>query len=163
MDLAVSKTITFEIMRLQRISGAVLFNDAKACYNRIVENISNITLLREGLQINIASLHAQTFHSINYFIKHKYGVGPIPHQHNNPEPIYGVGQGSTDASARWGFISDVLIRVFNKYARDAYIYGPLSHIKINPKIAGFIDDIVTLLTVIPSMAPFISLILQRDP
>ena len=83
-----------------------MYNDAKACYDRIVENISNMSLLREGLPIEIAKLHSQTFHSIEYQIKHKQGIGSQSHKHNNPAPIYGVGQGSTDASARWSFLSD---------------------------------------------------------
>jgi hypothetical protein len=92
-----------------------MYNDAKACYDRIIESISNMSLLREGLPIEIAKLHAQTFQLIQYHIKHKQGLGPITHSHNNPKPIYGVGQGSTDASARWSFLSDAIIRAFTNH------------------------------------------------
>jgi hypothetical protein len=61
IELAINRVITFETIRLQRQVGAVMYNDAKACYDQIVENISNMSLLREGLPIEIAILHSQTF------------------------------------------------------------------------------------------------------
>jgi hypothetical protein len=136
IELAINRVVTYEIIRLQRLSGAVMYNDAKACYDRIVEPISNMALLREGLPITLAKLHAQTFQVIQYHIKHKQGIGPIPHSHNNPEPIYGVGQGSTDASARWGFLSDAIIRAYSANATDATINSPVSCKSFNNKIAG---------------------------
>jgi hypothetical protein len=42
IELAASRVITYESIRLQRLQGAVLYNDAKACYDRIIENISNL-------------------------------------------------------------------------------------------------------------------------
>jgi hypothetical protein len=103
IELEINRVITYKTIRLQQLDGAVMYNDAKACYYRIVECISNMSLLREGLPLEIAKLHAQNFQLIQYHIKHKQGLGPITHSHNNPKPIYGVGQGSTDASACWSF------------------------------------------------------------
>jgi hypothetical protein len=60
IELASSRVLTFESIRLQRLQGAVLYNDAKACYDRIIENISNLSLLREGLPQEIAKLHSET-------------------------------------------------------------------------------------------------------
>jgi hypothetical protein len=162
IELAINRVITYETIRLQRLSGAVMYNDAKACYDRVVENISNMALLREGLPIEIAKLHAQTFQQIKYYIKHKQGIGPIPHSHNNPEPIYGVGQGSTDASARWGFLSDAIIRAFSENATDATINSPISNKQTNNKIAGFVDDSTSLLIQNLAMLPYILLKLQHD-
>jgi hypothetical protein len=140
-----------------------MYNDAKACYDRIVENISNnMSLLREGLPIEIAKLHSQTFQSIQYHIKHKQGIGPITHSHNKPEPVYGVGQGSTDASARWSFLSDAIVRAFSQYATNATIQSPITNKSTNNKIAGFVDDTTTLLIQKLAMLPYILLLLQQD-
>jgi hypothetical protein len=101
--------------------------------------------MREGLPIEIAQLHAQTFNKIQYHIKHKLGIVNIPHGQNQPSPVYGVGQGSTDASARWSFISDALIRAFNNISSDATTNSPISTQTINNKILGFVDDTTTLI------------------
>jgi hypothetical protein len=101
-EIAASRVLTFETIRLQRLSGAAVYNDAKACYDRVIENVSNLALMKQGLPIELAKFRAQTFKSIQYYIQHKLGIGEIPHSHHNPKPVYGIGQGSTDAPSRWG-------------------------------------------------------------
>jgi hypothetical protein len=80
---------------------------------------------------------AQTFSQLQYHIKHKLGMGTILYGHNNPSPVYSMGQGSTNASARWSFIINVLIRAFNNLASDATIQTLISQHKINNKLFGF--------------------------
>jgi hypothetical protein len=162
IELAASRVLTFETIRLQRLSGAVVYNDAKACYDRVIENISNLALLKQGLPIELARLHAQTFHNIRYYIKHKLGISTTPHSHKNPKPIYGVGQGSTDAPARWGFLCDPLLELYKELASDAVITSPLSSKSTNNKIAGFVDDTTTLTIKHYTVMLFIIILLQRD-
>jgi hypothetical protein len=162
IELAACRVFIFETMRLQRLSGAVLYNDAKACYERVIENISNLAIMKQGLPIEISQLHAQTFQQINYFIKHKLGVGKIPHSHRNPKPVYGVGQGSTDAPSRWGFVCDPLLEVYKDVANDAIIKSPVSTLQTNHKIAGFVDDTTTLLIKHLTAMVYLILFLQQD-
>jgi hypothetical protein len=162
IELATNRVLQYEIIRQQRLTAAVMYNDAKACYDRIVKNFSNLSLLREGLPREIAKLHSQTFNKIQYHIKHKLGIGPITHSNNNPSPIYGVGQGSTDASARWSFVSDALIRAFNTLSSDATIYSPINNNSINNKILGFVDDTTTLMVIHQALSNYMIMILQRD-
>jgi hypothetical protein len=51
-----------EIICLQQMIAVTLYNDATACFDRIIENVSNATLLSEGLHPTISRLHAQTIH-----------------------------------------------------------------------------------------------------
>jgi hypothetical protein len=59
---------------LTKKTGATLYNDAAACFDRIIENISNATLVSEGLNPSIAKLHAQTLEKASYHIKTKHGI-----------------------------------------------------------------------------------------
>jgi hypothetical protein len=162
IELAASRTILYEAIRLQRLTGAVVYNDAKACFDRVLENLSNLLLLREGLPKEIALLHAQTFSQIQYYIKHKLGIGPKSHSHLNPHPVHGVGQGATDAPARWGAVGDALIRVYKEEATDANITSPISNITSNQKIAGFVDDTSTLMIIQRTLMLFLILLLEKD-
>ena len=85
-------------------------------------------------------LHAKTVSSMQYIIKHKKGLASIPNGHMKPDPFHGVGQGAGDAGTRWGFISDMLIKAYNKQASDASIRSPITHIFSNHKIQAFVDD-----------------------
>jgi hypothetical protein len=118
--------------------------------------------MKQGLPPEIARLHAQTFHQIQYQIKHKLGIGPVSHSHNNPKPVHGVGQGSTDAPARWGFVCDSLLELYKRIASDAIICSPVSPKTTNNKIAGFVDDTTTLTIQHYSIMLYIIIILQRD-
>jgi Reverse transcriptase (RNA-dependent DNA polymerase) len=162
IELAASRMMTYETIRLQRLSGAVVYNDAKACYDRVIENLSNLALMKQGLPVEIAKLHSNTFHRIQYYIKHKLGIGAVPHSHNNPKQVHGVGQGSTDAPARWGFVCDPLLQLYKELASDAKITSPISNKSTNNKIAGFVDDTTTLMIQHYSIMIYIILILQKD-
>jgi hypothetical protein len=117
------------------------------------QKLSNLTLLRKGLPPSLALLHAQTSQSFQYNIKHKLGIGDNSHSHNNPLPVYGVGQGSTNVPARWGFICDHLINLYKKFASDAIITSQLSDNQINNKIAGIVNN-TALLMLKPNANPY---------
>jgi hypothetical protein len=68
-DMATTTVLTHEICRLQKLAGAIVINDAKACFDRIIENLSNLACLREGLAPELAKLHAQTGREMRYYIK----------------------------------------------------------------------------------------------
>jgi hypothetical protein len=81
IEVAASRSLMYESVRLQRLNGAVLYNDANTCYDRIIENIRNLTLLKEGLPPEIAKLHAHTISQMQYHIKHRFGIGTKHHSH----------------------------------------------------------------------------------
>jgi hypothetical protein len=138
--MATKTVITHEICRLQRLTGAVIYNDAKACFDRIVENISNLTCMREGLPTQIASLHAQTLQQMRYHTKTQYGRSLTYNGHMKPAPFLGSGQGAGDSMARWGFLSDALIRAYNKSAQSHPIRSPISSVFTLEHIQVFVDD-----------------------
>jgi hypothetical protein len=162
IEMGIHKVVVYETIRLQRLYGGVIFNDAKACYDRIIENISNIALLHQGLPIKIAKLHYQTFSQINYTIKHKLGLSTTSHKHKCPAPVYGVGQGACDAPGRWGFICDALIKVYKNIANNAEVISPISNISANHKIGAFVDDTVLMNIIHKQLCYYILVFLQSD-
>jgi hypothetical protein len=139
-DMAAKTVITHEICRLQHLQGAVIYNDAKACFDRIIENISNLTCLREGLAPKIAQLHAQTLQNIRYYIKTQHGCLNKYNGHMLPDPFLGSGQGAGDSMARWGFVSDAIIRAYDKIAISSPITAPISNVTMQDNIQAFVDD-----------------------
>jgi hypothetical protein len=139
-DMATNTVMTHEICRLQKLSGAIMYNDAKACFDRIIENISNITCMREGLSPKIASLHAQTLQDIRYHIKTQHGCDESFNKHMYPDPFLGSGQGAGDSMTRWGFLSDAIIRAYNRQAQSFKLTTPISHLYMQTNIQAFVDD-----------------------
>jgi hypothetical protein len=88
-----------ETISPQKLTGATLHKNASACFDRIVENISNAPLLREGLNPSVTRLHEQTLRLTDYHLKTKNGISATSNRHMRPEPFYGTGQGATDVTA----------------------------------------------------------------
>jgi hypothetical protein len=162
IEMGITKVLTCETIRNMRLNGGVVYNDAKACYNRIIENLSNIELLHHGLPKPIAALHAQTFKLIKYRIKHKLALSDSTHQHNHPAPVFEVGQGACDAPASWVFVCDAIIHVYKKLGTDATIISATSNIIINLKISAFVDDTALLSYVQQHLSHCIQTFLQND-
>jgi hypothetical protein len=80
-NAATNTVITSEIIQLQKQTGATVYNDAKACFDRIVENISNLTLVSEGLNKKIATLHSKTLTSAKHYIKSGHGTSDLSNSH----------------------------------------------------------------------------------
>ena len=140
IDEVVRTTVTYETCKLQRLQGGIMYNDAKACFDRIIENLSNMTCLNAGTPIEVLNLHHKTFNDMKYIIKHRYGLSHYINGHKKPDPFYGVGQGAGDSCTRWGFISDAIIKAYNRRSHPAKISGPISHIFSDNRVQAFVDD-----------------------
>jgi hypothetical protein len=162
IEMGLHKVVVLKTVRLQRLYGGIIYNDAKACYARIIENISNIAFLQHGLPVNIAKLHSQTFRQITYTIKHKLGLSTTSHKHNHLEPVYGVGQWACDAPARWGFACGALINAYKQVANNAEIISSISRLKSNHKIAALVNDTMTMKIIHKQLCFYILWFLQSD-
>jgi hypothetical protein len=140
IDEAVSTTILYKTIKLQHTSGGVMYNDAKACFDRIVENLSNIACAQAGAPHNVLKIHSKCLHDAQYIIKHKYGLSKRFNQHNNPKPFLGVGQGAGDSSTRWGFLSDLIIKAYRHKSHSAGLYSSISKIYTDKRVQAFVDD-----------------------
>jgi hypothetical protein len=154
--------ITYKSIRNLRLHGGVIYNDAKACYDGIIENVSNLALVHHGLPKRIAKLYCQTFQSIKYTIKHKLGLGSNTHKHKHPAPVYGVGQGASDAPARWGFICDALINIYKNLGTDAVIQTSISKLITNLKMAAFVNNTALLCIISRHLFFYLQTLLQSD-
>jgi hypothetical protein len=149
IDLATKTVIKFETIRLQRLKGGIVYNHAKACYGRVIENLSNIACMREGLPPEVATLHAQTLSKMKYYIIYRSGIAQKPNGYMQPKPFYGVGQGSGNAPACWGVISNSLVRAYNKKSGPAQMHAPISHSLLAEKVQAFVDN-TTCFLIIPN-------------
>jgi hypothetical protein len=58
----------------------------------------------------------------------------------HPDLFLGSGQGAGDSMARWGFLSDALIRAYNKHAKSSKLTTPISQLPMSTNIQAFVDD-----------------------
>jgi hypothetical protein len=66
---------------------------------------------------------------MKYQLKHKARIAKTPNQHSESYLFHGVGQGSGDAPAQWGFISDTAITTYNQHSSPSIVIAPITKIK----------------------------------
>jgi hypothetical protein len=118
--------------------------------------------MREGLSPKIANLHSQTLQLMRYHIKTRYSNSATYNGHMQPDPFLGSGQGAGDSMAGWGFLSDALIRAYNKTAQSCPIKSPISPIAISEHIQAFVDDSHGLIIRSPNDARSVDDLIQHN-
>jgi len=137
IDQSTQQVIKMELIKLNQRSALDMFLDARWCFDLMVEACHNMACRRHGAADDYLHLHAQTHHSMKYYVRHKFGVLE-DYNTFDQHPWHGAGQGTADAALRYIMLSDSLI--------DAY------HTKIQP---WAIKDLTLTLTVFKSMKAFI--------
>ena len=140
IDLAVKKELTFSIMRLLRLNGGCFDNDATACFDRIIENQSNLSCKAQGSPDSFLRLHANTMQHTKYYMRTNYGVSKGYNMHGTNTPFWGSGQGAGDSTTRWVFTSTPLLAAQRKHGHKSAITSPDGRALADTSVDAFIDD-----------------------
>ena len=99
IDPAIQAVQEMDYSRMTLQSVAFQFNDAKSCYDRLIEPQTNISLQALGCPSSILHLHSLVHRQMKYYIKTANGIAPDFSSHSITGPFWGAGQGACDASA----------------------------------------------------------------
>jgi hypothetical protein len=64
----INKRLTFDLLRQQRIPGALLANDAKSCYDRIVYSVASLCMQRLGVPKQPIQMMFRTIADLRHFV-----------------------------------------------------------------------------------------------
>jgi hypothetical protein len=104
-----NKRLTFDILRQQRRPGALLANDAKSCYDRIVHSVASICMQRLGVPKQPIQMMFRTIEDLEHFVRTIYGDSEISFGGSGwIYPCQGVGQGNGAGPPIWAFVSTPL-------------------------------------------------------
>jgi len=141
IDLAITKVLSYEIAETLRLQVIIVDNDAKACFDRMLEAPNNLACLQHGADPQYIKLHAQTQRELRYHLKHKYGISKGFNTHSETQPWHGMGQGAGDASNRWVIGSDSMADAYQAKAHGWTIKSPVSTESVKFTLKAFIDDV----------------------
>jgi len=141
IDLAITKVLSYEIAETLRLRVIIVDNDAKACFDRMLEAPNNLACLQHGADPQYVKLHAQTQRELRYHLKHKYGISKGFNTHSDTQPWYGMGQGAGDASNRWVIGSDSMADTYQATAHGWTIKSPVPTESVKFTLKAFIDDV----------------------
>jgi hypothetical protein len=93
--------------------------DAKACYDRILPNISAMSSRAHGASNIIVNPHNNLLLKMRYNVMIEGVSCKKTFQSTDETTVYGTGQGCGNSPIIWPFISNILIRMFSREAIGA--------------------------------------------
>jgi hypothetical protein len=82
-------------------TGAFLENDAVGCYDRIVNNLVLMLMIKLGIPKSITACIGDLWENVVHLIKTIYGISSVTYGNTSRKPLYGPGQGSTCGPVFW--------------------------------------------------------------
>eukprot|EP00957_Ditylum_brightwellii_P083526 6349353-Ditylum_brightwellii.AAC.1 len=103
LDALLLKVITMDCFCLFCLNGAILNNDAMACYDHIVPEVTSIYLQRLGLPEEAVKCSVLLNHNMCHRVKTTAGVSREHYRHEPGNEKYEEGQGKTSSPSNWPF------------------------------------------------------------
>ena len=140
-DAVMLKRLTYDLTRIQRTNLGTFDNDAKACYDRIVNGIAMLAAKRLGMPTTAITTHSGVLQAMEYTIKTTFGESEHYIQGSKEHPLFGTGQGSGASPAVWLSISTVLLSALRLTSPRGMVYSsPQQNLTVSRHSDAFVDD-----------------------
>ena len=141
LDPSMLKRLTYDLSRILRSNLGTFDNDAKSCYDRIINGIAMLASRRLGMSTEAIAVHAGVLWGLQYMIKTVYGVSSGYYQSSKEAVLFGTGQGSGASPAVWLSISTILLASLQRLIHRGMRFStPSDHISVERMSDSFVDD-----------------------
>lgn len=135
-----NKVLAHDIVRLTRRTAAFIENDAIGCYDRLVNSVLLLLLLRLGLPKTVTQSLGQVWNNVTHFIKTLYGTSEITYGSTQQVPLFGPGQGSTCGPIFWLLCFWLIVDSFDPSLSTAIFTSANSQLSVATLGVAFVDD-----------------------
>ena len=123
-DPAIINEFILDFHRMSHKPITIVQQDLTACFDRTVQNISNICNRRMAVPKQVCHLTEQTRKHTKYHITTAHGTSQNSYQSSPNMIIYGSAQGSGNAGTEWNFLSIPILNIMGKKNEGCIITRP---------------------------------------
>ena len=116
--------IITDIHRITCRNLAKLQNDATACFDRMVTNLTELCCRLHNVPELTCKLQSSTLNTMKYKIIKTLGTSQQFYSTNKQKPIHGTGQGSGASGSNWLFTSVPMMVTIEKNCEGCTIHSP---------------------------------------
>ena len=135
-----NKVLTFDLARMLRHVMATEENDAIGCYDRIMQQLVALYLMRMGIAIAAITCVCRTFDEAKHYVKTAHGIAKETYTGTKEVPLYGAGQGTTGGPFFWLVVFSLMMEAFDPTMRGMTFMSPCKTVKSERYGDAFVDD-----------------------
>jgi len=160
LSAVLKKVLSHDHLRLTKTGGAFIENDAIGCYDRLVNNLVLMLLVKLGLPKSVASCIGELWDNVVHLIKTVYGISLVTYGCTTDKPLYGPGQGSTCGPLFWLLCYWVIVTSLDPTISAAKFVSACKEILVEITGVSFVDD--SSLSVMSEYIPDPNLLLEQN-
>ena len=140
LSAVLKKVLCHDHLRITKRSGAFLENDAIGCYDRLVNNLVLMLLVKLGLPKSVAACIGDLWDNVVHLVKTIYGISTATYSSTASTPLYGPGQGCTCGPLFWLLCYWIIVRSLDPTISAAKFISACRQIIVDLTGVSFVDD-----------------------
>ena len=142
---AANKKLVLDLMRIQKLTGIYVANDAKGCYDRILFVVAYLTMRHMGIPHDACVFSISCLMNMKYYVRTGYGKSTNSYGGDDTlnkwgYRLHGIGQGSGDGPALWAGISSPLFDILRDQGFGFNLMSSITGHNLKLAGFGFVDD-----------------------
>ena len=140
LDTLLLKIVTTYSIRLLCLNGAILNNDALACYDRMIPECTVLHLRSLGLPELATKCSVLLNHNMQHHVKTAHGISKTLYRHIRRYRKFSEGQGKTSSPSNWLFTSSTLLNALHSLCTGLFITSICKKIVSKRVAEAYVDD-----------------------
>ena len=136
-----NKICYYDISRQKIMACSFLDDDAVACYDRILTELSEVEVRKWVVSLHAAKFTTKFLHQKEFFLKTVHGLSNHSYQYSKKCRVQGSGQGIGWSGPRWTASSDTISEIMAKTCTGMRFTDPTGNIDIRRNGDFFVDDL----------------------
>jgi len=138
---ALNKVLTMDVIRHYGEPAALIDNDAKACYDRLIPVLLSYSLVRLGLPKHLTRFMCKWLQTCRYKLKLAHGVTEHSYGTTLEQYLFGTGQGTGWSPPNWASISDIISDAMDENTPGMHLQHPDNITFLVRCFDAFVDDV----------------------
>eukprot|EP00957_Ditylum_brightwellii_P136729 10426576-Ditylum_brightwellii.AAC.1 len=140
LDALLLKITTMDSLQLFRLNGALLNNDAVACYDRMIPAVLSLHLQSLGLPESAAICSVKFNKQMKHYFCTNTGESSDFYQHTEEYMKGNEGQGKSSSPPNWLFQSSTLLKLLEDQCDGLYMTSVYGKYESSCVAEGHVDD-----------------------
>jgi hypothetical protein len=140
ISAVLKKVLCHDHLQLTKRSGAFIENEAVGCYDKLVNNLVLMLMVKLGLPKSVTACIGELWDHVVHMVKTIYGISSETYGSTDDKPLYGPGQGSTCGPLFWLLCYWLIVQSLDPSITAAKFVSVCKDIVVKLTGVSFVDD-----------------------